>query len=62
MHKSQLAGFIIDCDGDDLEAAAEFWSAALGYERVPAGPGDDPDYAVFDTGADDLHVEVQRVR
>ena len=30
MHKSQLAGFIIDCQTDDLEAAAAFWGAALG--------------------------------
>jgi len=30
MHKSRLAGFIIDCDTDDLDAAAAFWGAALG--------------------------------
>jgi hypothetical protein len=29
MHKSKLAGFIIDCDTDDLPAAARFWGAAL---------------------------------
>jgi hypothetical protein len=27
MHKSKLAGFIIDCQTDDLERAADFWSA-----------------------------------
>src|SRR5689334_15329077 len=32
MHRSRLAGFIIDCNTDDLERAAQFWSAALGYE------------------------------
>ncbi|HLY51753.1 MAG TPA: hypothetical protein VKQ31_01970 [Steroidobacteraceae bacterium] len=26
MHKSRLAGFIIDCQTGDLEAAARFWS------------------------------------
>ncbi len=31
MHRSQLAGFIIDCKTDDLPAAAAFWSAALGF-------------------------------
>ena len=31
-HKSRLAGYVIDCQGDDLAAAAAFWSAALGYE------------------------------
>ena len=30
MHKSRLAGFIIDCETDDLPAAAAFWSGALG--------------------------------
>jgi len=30
MHRSRLAGFIIDCENGDLEAAAEFWSRALG--------------------------------
>ena len=32
MHKSKLAGFIIDCKTDDLPAAAEFWGKALGME------------------------------
>ena len=31
MHRSRLGGLIIDCETDDLEAAAEFWSRALGY-------------------------------
>lgn len=30
MHKSRLAALGIDCQTDDLEAAARFWSAALG--------------------------------
>ena len=30
MHKSRLAGFIIDCDTDNLHTAAEFWGKALG--------------------------------
>jgi len=33
MHRSRFAGLIIDCKTDDLEAAADFWSAALGYSR-----------------------------
>ena len=39
MHKSRLAGLIIDCEVDDLEGAAEFWSAALGY---PVRRSEDP--------------------
>jgi hypothetical protein len=30
MHKSKLAGFIIDCQTTDLDRAAEFWGGALG--------------------------------
>lgn len=30
MHRSRLAGLIIDCKTDDLDAAARFWGQALG--------------------------------
>ena len=30
MHKSRLAGFIIDCDTNDLDAAAGFSAKVLG--------------------------------
>ena len=29
MHKSGLAGFIIDCKTEDLNAATRFWAEAL---------------------------------
>jgi catechol 2,3-dioxygenase-like lactoylglutathione lyase family enzyme len=60
MHKSRLAGFIVDCRTDDLEAAARFWSDALGLPMQRLGPGED-DYVGLDTGAQQLHIEVQRV-
>jgi len=59
MHKSQLAGFIIDCDTDDVETAAEFWSKALGLETENE-PGDSK-YVLLKTRPDDVHVEVQKV-
>ena len=34
MHKSQLAGFIIDCQTDDIDQATAFWSAALGLNSI----------------------------
>lgn len=62
MHKSRLAGFIIDCRTDDLAGAAGFWGAALGYEVAVS---DDPDeaakYRALETGPDGLAIEVQRV-
>jgi predicted enzyme related to lactoylglutathione lyase len=59
MHKSRLAGFIIDCKTGDIDAAATFWKQALGYQ-LKVYP-DDPTYRNFDTGALGLHVEVQQV-
>ncbi|MCL4720821.1 MAG: VOC family protein [Gammaproteobacteria bacterium] len=61
MHRSQLAGFIIDCETADLEAAADFWSAALGLPRRAPGSVEDEGYALLETGPDGLHIEVQRV-
>jgi predicted enzyme related to lactoylglutathione lyase len=58
MHKSQLAGFIIDCQTEDLDAAAAFWSSALGIKaRGPDGPA----YVALDTRPEDYHIEVQQV-
>ena len=60
MHKSRLAGFIIDCQTEDLDRAAEFWAAALGLPiRSSAESGEA--YRTLETPADEVHVEVQRV-
>jgi len=61
MHRSKLAGFIIDCDTDDLDAAADFWSAALGFPKKPGTDPEDTNYERLDTGPDGLHIEVQKV-
>lgn len=62
MHKSRLSGFIIDCHTDDLEAAAEFWAAALGApaESVPADH--DGKYLGLSVPDGEPYVEVQKVR
>ena len=60
MHKSRLAGFIIDCHTDDLQAAAAFWSAALGMRSRPLGPGEE-NYIGLSGATHGLHVEVQQV-
>ena len=41
MHRSKLAGFIIDCRTDDLDAAAHFWGNALGLPVRTLGPGEE---------------------
>jgi catechol 2,3-dioxygenase-like lactoylglutathione lyase family enzyme len=61
MHKSKLAGFIIDCKTDDLQSAARFWSGALGMEtRVLPGEEGDKYVRLVDP-SDRLHVEIQSV-
>ncbi len=61
MHKSKLAGFIIDCQTDDVAVAADFWSQALGMEKQ-ALPGEEGDTYVRLVDPDDtLHIEVQSV-
>ena len=61
MHKSRLAGFIIDCRTDDVDQAARFWSQALGYSLKESAGAEDTGYRLFDTPSDDLHIEVQKV-
>ncbi len=59
MHRSRIAGLSIDCKTDDLEAAADFWSAALGYSRK--GKSEDDLYVGLNTPENEPYVEVQKV-
>ena len=61
MHRSRLAGFIIDCQTEDLDGAAQFWSQALGLP-TRGEAGDEPGYRLLQNAPGDLHVEVQQVR
>ncbi len=61
MHRSRLAGFVIDCKTEDLDEAARFWSAALGYPINPSKAPEEFDYAILETGPGDPHIEVQTV-
>lgn len=61
MHRSRLAGFILDCRTDNLEQAAQFWSAALGVPLKSAAEEASPIYRQLLTGPNDLHMEVQKV-
>ena len=58
MHRSRLAGFIMDCQGQNPADAARFWSQAFG---MPVWGEDGPTYVGLDASARDLTVEVQRV-
>ena len=58
MHHSRLCSIIIDCKTDDLEAAARFWSEALGR---PYKPDEDSKYVDIETHDDEPIVMVQKV-
>ncbi len=60
MHKSKLAGFIIDCNTTDLSAAADFWGSALGMQIKTLPPEEGEKYVrLIDPNG--LHIEVQKV-
>src|SRR6266550_116600 len=59
MHRSRLAGFIIDCQNADPDTASHFWSAALGMKAIEK---QGEKYMVLDAAERDLHVEVQSVK
>ena len=61
MHKSKLAGFIIDCKTRDLRGAAEFWSAALGMEMRGLAGEEGEKYIRLVSPTEPLHIEVQTV-
>ena len=61
-HRSRLAGFIIDCQTDTMDAAATFWSRALGVSIADPDAGDGTsEYQMFGDTPGDLHIEVQKV-
>ena len=61
MHKSRLGGLIIDCETEDLGAAAGFWSKALGCPSKVSTQPEDEGYILLQTEPDEPHIEVQRV-
>jgi predicted enzyme related to lactoylglutathione lyase len=61
MHKSRLAGFIIDCKTDDLKSAATFWGGALGMQIRALPEEEGNKYVQLVDPQDRLHVEVQSV-
>ena len=61
MHKSRLAGFIIDCQDADAREAAGFWGPALGM-AIHEWPADEGGRYVKLVDPDGrLHVETQTV-
>ena len=61
MHRSRINGILIDCNVDDIGAAAQFWAEALGRPVDPDHPGTRGNYVMLETPQDEWSVQVQRV-
>ena len=61
MHRSRINGILIDCNVEDIDAAARFWAEALGRPIDPDHPGTRGDYVMLATPPDEISVQVQRV-
>jgi len=57
----RLAGFMIDCHGDDLAGARVFWSQALGLPILDPDEGAAGRYALLGKGPGGWHIETQCV-
>lgn len=61
MHKSKLCGFIIDCQTDDVNSAADFWGCALGMKVKKLSAEEGEKYVRLLDPTEHLHIEVQKV-
>lgn len=61
MHKSKLAGFIIDCKTSSLQDAAKFWGEALGMKTEELPDEEGIRYVKLIDKNTNLHIEVQSV-
>jgi len=62
MHRSRLAGLIIDCETEDLDAAADFWGKALGAPPKTAANIEESPYVELVMPKGEIDVEVQAVQ
>jgi hypothetical protein len=60
-HRSRINGILIDCNVDDIGAAARFWAEALGRPLNPEHPGTRGDYVMLADRPDEISVQIQRV-
>jgi len=60
MHKSRFCALVIDCQMKDVDAAARFWSAALGREAEPPDAAS-PTYRGLKCRPDEPIMMVQQV-
>jgi len=60
-HRSRINGILIDCNVDDIRAAATFWAKALGRPVNPGHRGTRGDYVMLEDRPDEISIQIQRV-
>ena len=60
MHKSRLSNIIIDCQTADIDAAARFWSAAIGRTAEESADADEH-YRALEGPPGEMKILVQAV-
>lgn len=61
MHKSRLGTIVVDCQTQDLDAAASFWSSALGRSVEAHVDPESANYRELEGPDDEVKVLVQAV-
>ena len=61
MHRSRINGILIDCNVEDIGAAAKFWAEALGRPIDPDHPGTRGKYVMLENRPGEISVQIQRV-
>jgi len=61
MHKSRLSNIIIDCQTGDIDAAAEFWAAAIGRVAESTSDPSEP-YRMLEGPTGEMKILVQAVK
>src|SRR5262245_19496090 len=61
MHRSRINGILIDCNVEDIGAAAQFWAEALGRRVHQDHPGTRGNYVMLETPPDEISVQIQKV-
>jgi predicted enzyme related to lactoylglutathione lyase len=61
MHRSRINGLLIDCNVEDIQAAAQFWAEALGRPVDRDHRGTRGNYVMLETPPDEISIQIQRV-
>ena len=61
MHRSRINGILIDCNVDDIGAAARFWAEALRRPVDPDHPGTRGNYVMLETPPGEISVQIHLV-